>query len=183
MRVGQGVKAGVVRDGDGEGFGLALAQNRRCFDQVHLGGGVKAGNTGGGAQDVGHQGAAPGAGFDQIEGIGRALIHPGLGKGEAQKLAEHLTDFGSGCEVACRAKRIACGVVAVGWMGEAFGHVVRQRDRTRGLNTGLKERREWCHGLRRAWPGAVTRGSPPRAPRAYFSRDEGAIISGSGVRG
>ncbi|BBU58806.1 hypothetical protein KU6B_50710 [Mameliella alba] len=112
--------------------GLFGAQLGRGFDKMQAGGVVKAGHAGGGAQDVGHQGAATGAKLCQDKGRGRPLVHPALRQAQANQFAEHLADFRRGCKIARRAQRVTRAVIAVLRMRQAGGHEVGQRHRPVG---------------------------------------------------
>ena len=67
--------------------------------QDNIGGIVKAGDRTGRTQDIRHQRAAARSGLGQCEGVWCALVQPALRQAEADKLAEHLADFGCGDEI------------------------------------------------------------------------------------
>ena len=123
----------VMPSGGGiaEGLGLDRAEDGRRFDEMDPGGLGEARHGAGGAQDVGHQRAAPGAELGQHERARPPLVEPGLREAEAQHLAEHLADLRRGGEIAGRAQRIARGVVAPARVEQTFGHVIRDRQRPR----------------------------------------------------
>ena len=90
---------------------------------------VKPRHIAGRAQQVRHQRAPPGARLGKGETGRYALVHPSLRQRDAQKFAKHLCDFGRGGEIAGRAKGITGGVIAVGWMQQAFRHIVSHGNR------------------------------------------------------
>jgi len=148
---GLGERARAVMMGDlmaRQRRALLLAQGGRGFDEMHPERGVKPGHHLGGAQDIGHQRAATGAKLGQRDGAGRALIHPGLRERQPHKLAEHLADLRRGNEIACRAKRVAGGVIAPCRVQKALGHELGQGDRP-GLYDPGAERRAEAHARAR----------------------------------
>ena len=108
---------------------LPRAQDRRGLDQVHLDGRLKPRHPPRRAQDIRHQGPAPRPQLGQHRPRGRAPAEPGLRQRQPDKLAEHLADLRRGGEIARRPQRVAGGVIAQSRVGQAFGHVVGDRQR------------------------------------------------------
>ncbi len=71
-----------------ERVALNVAELLRGFEQRHLR--RKAGYLSGGAQDIAHERAAPGAKFSECERSGRPLIHPRLRQTQSNEFTKHL---------------------------------------------------------------------------------------------
>ena len=87
---------GDFRAAGGEARTLGLLEHRRGFDQMHVERIEELRHDAGGPQEVGHQGAATGAKFDQAQALRQAQCAPELHGPKADELAEHLADLGRG---------------------------------------------------------------------------------------
>ena len=85
-------------------------------------------------QRIFHHGAAARAELDQPHVLGLAHLLPHRGRPQADQFSEHLAHFRRSDEIAARAERVACGVVAERRVKKAERHIFGDRHRTRQRN-------------------------------------------------
>ncbi len=134
----------------GQRLPLPAGEGRRHLDEMDVDGRVKGGKGARGPQEVGHQRAAAGAELDEPDGLRPAEGVPGLGRPDADQLAEDLADLRGGDEVARRTEGVAAHVVAVARVAEGERHVAIDGKRPLRGDQGPKFRVERRHaGVRR----------------------------------